>query len=274
MIDLHLHSSASDGALPPDELVALAAANGVRTLALTDHDSTAGLNAGAAAAADCGLQFVPGVEISVSWQHRTLHVVGLNIDAGNARLQTGLTALQRLRDTRAREIGRRLAQRGIPDAYAGAQALAAGAEITRTHFARHLQDSGHVRTFQEAFKRYLHLGKPAYVSVTWAALEDCIAWIHAAGGLAVLAHPLRYPMTRSWLLRALNAFKQAGGDAMEVVCGRGNRDELLQAAHLATRFELAGSVGSDFHAPGNAYLHPGGLPPLPDSVEPVWYRFN
>jgi len=274
MIDLHLHSSASDGALSPDEVVALAAANGVRTLALTDHDSTAGLEAGAAAAARLKLTFVPGVEVSVSWEHRTLHVVGLNIDASNDQLQAGLRELQKLRDTRAREIGRRLAKRGIPDAYAGARALAAGADITRTHFARHLHANGHAKNFQDAFKRYLHLGKPAHVSVTWAALEDCIDWIHTAGGQAVLAHPLRYPMTRSWLLRALTAFKQAGGDALEVVCGRGNRDELMQAAHLATRFELAGSVGSDFHAPGNAYLHPGGLPELPDNIEPVWNRFH
>jgi 3',5'-nucleoside bisphosphate phosphatase len=274
MIDLHLHSRASDGALTPAELVGLAASRGVRMLALTDHDCTDGLAEAAQAAAVNDINFIPGVEISVSWQNQTLHVVGLDIDADTDALQQGLAHLQGLRDVRAQEIGRRLAKRGIEDAYAGARELAGDAEITRTHFAQHLQASGHVRTFQEAFKRFLQRGKPAHVSVTWAALDECIGWIHAAGGHAVLAHPLRYSMTRTRLLQALTAFKAAGGDGIEVVCGRSNRDELMNAAHLATRFELAGSVGSDFHTPGNPYLQPGGLAELPATVSPIWERFH
>ncbi|HEX5340507.1 MAG TPA: PHP domain-containing protein [Gammaproteobacteria bacterium] len=274
MIDLHLHSRASDGALAPAELVALAASRGVKMLALTDHDCTAGLVEAAQAAADKDIRFIPGVEISVSLQNQTLHIVGLDIDADDTALQQGLTRLQGLREVRAQEIGRRLAKRGIEDAYAGARELAGDAEITRTHFAQHLQASGHVRTFQEAFRRFLQRGKPGHVSVTWASLEECIGWIHTAGGHAVLAHPLRYGLTRTRLLRALAAFKQAGGDGIEVVCGRSNRDELMSAAHLATRFELAGSVGSDFHTPGNPYLQPGGLAALPEAVAPIWERFH
>ncbi|MGH8372597.1 MAG: PHP domain-containing protein [Gammaproteobacteria bacterium] len=274
MIDLHLHSRASDGALTPAELVSLAASRGVQMLALTDHDCTTGLAEAARAAANHAMRFIPGVEISVSWQNQTLHVVGLDIDANTDALQQGLAHLQGLRDVRAQEIGRRLAKRGIEDAYAGARELAGDAEITRTHFAQHLQASGHVRTFQEAFKRFLHRGKPGHVSVTWASLEECIGWIHAAGGHAVLAHPLRYGMTRTRLLDALTAFKQAGGDGLEVVCGRSNRDELMSAGHLAVRFELAGSVGSDFHTPGNPYLQPGGLAELPVTVSPIWERFH
>lgn len=274
MIDLHLHSRASDGALTPAELVALAATRGVRMLALTDHDCTDGLAEAAQAASDNAVRFIPGVEISVSWQNQTLHIVGLDIDATAGALQQGLVRLQSLRDSRAQEIGRRLAKRGIEDAYAGARELAGDAEITRTHFARHLQASGHVNTFQEAFKRFLQRGKPGHVSVTWASLEQCIGWIHDAAGHAVLAHPLRYGMTRTRLLRALAAFKEAGGDGIEVVCGRANRDELMNAAHLASRFELAGSVGSDFHSPGNPYLQPGGLASLPDNVAPIWEKFR
>ena len=274
MIDLHLHSRASDGALAPAELVALAASRGVTMLALTDHDCTDGLAEAADAAARHSMRFIPGVEISVSWQNQTLHIVGLDVDADTALLQQGLAHLQGLREVRAREIGRRLAKRGIEDSYAGARELAGEAEITRTHFAQHLLNNGHVRTFQEAFKRFLQRGKPGHVPVTWASLEECIAWIHGAGGHAVLAHPLRYGMTRTRLLRVLAAFKQAGGDALEVVCGRGNPDELMNAAHLASRFELAGSVGSDFHTPGNPYLQPGGLPQLPVNIKPVWENFR
>ncbi|HEX5340530.1 MAG TPA: PHP domain-containing protein [Gammaproteobacteria bacterium] len=274
MIDLHLHSRASDGALEPAALVALAASRGVTLLALTDHDCTNGLAEASRAATDHALRFIPGVEISTSWQNQTLHVVGLDIDADSGALQQGLARLQALRDVRAREIGRRLAKRGIQDAYEGARELAGAAEVTRTHFAQHLQARGHVRSFQEAFGRFLKRGKPGYAPVTWASLEECIGWIHAAGGHAVFAHPLRYGLTRTRLLRALVAFKEAGGDGIEVVCGRSNRDELMSAAHLATRFELAGSVGSDFHSPGNPYLQPGGLAALPEAVAPIWERFH
>lgn len=274
MIDLHLHSRASDGALSPTELVSLAASCNVRMLALTDHDCTDGLAEASQAADANGIRFIPGVEISASWQHRTLHVVGLGIEASAPALQEGLAAQQSLRDERAQEIGRRLAERGIDDAYAGARELAGSAEITRTHFARHLLARGYARTFQDAFKRFLQRGKPGHVQVTWASLEQSVNWIHAAGGHAVFAHPLRYGMTRSWLVRALAAFKEAGGDGLEVICGRSTRDEVMNAAHLAARFELAGSVGSDFHTPDNPYLQPGGLPALPDNVTPIWERFQ
>ncbi|HEX6551097.1 MAG TPA: PHP domain-containing protein, partial [Gammaproteobacteria bacterium] len=113
MIDLHLHSRASDGALTPTELVALAASRDVKMLALTDHDCTDGLAEAARAAADHSIQFSPGVEISVSWQNQTLHIVGLDINPDAADLQQGLAQLQALRDSRAQEIGRRLAKRGI-----------------------------------------------------------------------------------------------------------------------------------------------------------------
>ncbi|HET7921796.1 MAG TPA: PHP domain-containing protein [Gammaproteobacteria bacterium] len=274
MIDLHTHSRASDGALEPAALVALAAARGVTMLALTDHDCTGGLAEAARSAQTQGLRFIPGVEISVSWHSHTLHVVGLDIDADTPALQQGLARLQALRDSRAREIGRRLAQRGIENTYEGARALAGEAEITRTHFAQHLHTRGHVRSLQEAFRRFLKRGKPGYAPVTWASLEESIGWIHAAGGRAALAHPMRYDLTRTRLTNALADFKQAGGDGLEVVCGRGGRDEIMTSAHLAARFELTGSVGSDFHTPGNPYLQPGGLPPLPETIPPIWEKFR
>lgn len=269
MIDLHTHSRHSDGLLKPVELVTLAAARGVVLLALTDHDSLDGLAEAANACLVAGIAFLPGVEISVSWLNKTLHVVGLGVDPKDARLNAGLARMETVREERAREIGRRLEARGIEDAYAGAARHADGANITRTHFARYLVECGRVRDEQQAYRRYLGRGKPGHVPAEWAGMEEAINLIHGAGGRAVLAHPLRYGLTRSWVVKALTAFKQAGGDAMEVVSGRSNQDELNVSAHLAQRFELMGSVGSDFHAPA-PYSQPGVEPALPAGLKPVW----
>jgi predicted metal-dependent phosphoesterase TrpH len=273
LIDLHTHSRVSDGVLSPGELVALAAARGVTLLALTDHDTLDGLAAAREAAAGTGLQLISGVEISVSWEHKTLHVVGLDVKAGDPALAAGLARLQGVRDARAREIGKRLEAKSIAGAYAGAAELAGGARLTRTHFARFLHQAGHVKDEAQAYKKWLGRGKPGHVNAVWASLEEAIHWIHVAGGQAVLAHPFRYGMTRAWLVKALTEFKKAGGDAMEVVSGRGNPDELHTALHLSERFELAASVGSDFHAPA-PYSQPGVTTELPATTKPVWRRFR
>ncbi|MGH8398991.1 MAG: PHP domain-containing protein [Gammaproteobacteria bacterium] len=273
MIDLHLHSNASDGALTPAQLVQLAAERGVQLLALTDHDCVDGLAEARTAAQAAGIRFINGVELSTTWERKTLHVVGLNIDPTNAELTAGLARLQAARSTRSREIDRRLDTRGIRGAYAGARQLSGNDNVTRTHFAHWLVQQGLAKTQQDAFRRFLGRGKPGYVPMFWASLEDSIGWIHAAGGRAVLAHPLRYDMTRSWLMKALAAFKQAGGDGIEVICGHGNRDECATAAHYATRFDFAASVGSDFHNPSTPWNQPGIKDSLPENLTPVWGFF-
>ena len=272
MIDLHTHSRVSDGTLSPTELVTLAASRGVEVLALTDHDTVAGL-AEARSAAPESLRLVAGVEISVSWENKTLHVVGLDVDPSHTTLAAGLTRLQQQREVRARKIGERLEAKGVAGAYSGALALAGDARPTRTHFARFLHQAGHVKDEAQAYRKWLGRGKPAHVNAAWASLEEAIHWIHAAGGQAVLAHPFRYGMTRAWLVKALTAFKQVGGDAMEVVSGRGNPDEFHVALHLARRFALAASVGSDFHAP-SPWLQPGVEISLPDDIRSVWRDFR
>ena len=273
MIDLHLHSRASDGALTPAALVALAQSRGVTLMSLTDHDTLDGLAAAREAAVGSGLRFIDGVEISATWEKLTLHVLGLDVDPEAPALKTGLARLQGVRRGRAEEIGRRLEARGIAGAYAGAAALADGAELTRTHFARFLAAHGHVKDEQQAYKHYLGQGKAAHVSVSWAGLGECVEWVHGAGGQAVLAHPLRYGLTRSKLTKALEAFKAAGGDGMEVISGRYNKDEFHVAGEFARRFGLAGSLGSDFHAPA-PYSQPGIEVQLPDKVTAVWERFG
>jgi 3',5'-nucleoside bisphosphate phosphatase len=270
-IDLHTHSTASDGTLSPTELVRRAGAAAVDVLALTDHDSVAGVAEATSAADAVGLSLIPGVEVSVTWEASTVHIVGLGVDTGNAALQAGLAGLQRFRAWRAEEIGRRLARVGIPSAYERAHALSNGKLISRTHFARFLVESGRCRNLQAVFRNYLVSGKPGYVSGEWAALNDAIAWIRGAGGQAVIAHPARYKMSRSKLRRLVGAFKDAGGDAIEVVSGSHDRSDYPAMARLARDFALLASAGSDYHGPENPWISLGRVPRLPPDCQPVWH---
>lgn len=269
-IDLHTHSRASDGALTPADLVDAAAARGVSVLALTDHDTLAGIEPACAAAEQHGICLIPGVEISVTWQRRTLHIVGLGVDTAAPGLLNGLAWLQRVRLQRAHDIAARLEHLGVTTAFTRAHDLAAGGQITRTHFARLLLEDGLARNMQQCFKRYLKPGKPAHRSVTWAALEQAIDWIHTAGGLAVLAHPHGYGMSGAWRRRMYAAFTHHGGDAAEVCCGNTNPRQNQDNAERARAHGLMGSIGSDFHSHAQHWLALGRLQSLPRGLTPVW----
>ncbi len=270
VVDLHCHSTASDGRLTPTALVEAAAAAGVELLALTDHDTVAGIAEAQAAASHCGLRLLPGIELSSTWQKRTLHIVGLGIDPQAPALVAGLSGLQQLRAERATAIAAKIEKLGVKDALQRAAAIAGDGQITRTHFARLLIESGVCKDMKKAFKRYLSSGKPQYVAVQWPAPEDIIAWIHAAGGRAVLAHPLRYDMSAAWRQRMLTAFREAGGDAIEVCCGNSETSDVNTSAAEAVQHGLQGSVGSDFHDPEQRWARLGRIPPLPNNVTPVW----
>jgi len=268
--DLHSHSLASDGTLGPAELVSAAHAAGVNVLALTDHDTTEGLSGAQDRARDLGLRLVPGVEISVSWQAQTIHVLGLNINPDCAELQAGLSGLREFRNWRAEEIGRRLARAGIEGSYEGARALAKGSIVGRTHFARFLVEQGHARSVREVFKRYLVNNRPGFVSGEWAGLEAVLDWISRAGGMAVIAHPARYRMTASKLRRLTGEFRECGGLGMEVVSGSHTRDNISSMAALCRNEKLLASCGSDYHGPENPWIKLGQLPELPVGCTPVW----
>ncbi len=269
--DLHCHSSVSDGVLQPDELVGRAAAQGVQIFALTDHDEVGGQEAAAQAAGECGLRYVGGVEVSVTWGGETVHVVGLRIDWHNDELIAGLARTRAGRDQRARDMAADLARVGIPDAYEGAlRHVGNPALISRTHFARHIVDTGVCAHLDEVFRKYLTEGKPGFVEHRWAKLAEAVGWIRAAGGTAVLAHPGRYRFNPTQLWALIEEFRQAGGEAIEVVCGSHSRDQYGRFAKLARESGLKASRGSDFHAPGERHIELGRLPPLPDSVVPVW----
>lgn len=268
--DLHCHSNASDGALTPAQLVTRAAEKAVDVLALTDHDGTEGINEARATAAGLPVQLVAGVEISVTWGANTLHIVGLNIDTGNALLQNGLTALREYRHGRAVEIGKRLEKAGIAGTYQGASQYASETMLGRMHFAQFLVEAGYAKDTREVFKKFLVRNKPGYVPGDWANLEDALDWIHAAGGQAVIAHPARYKMTATKLRRLIAEFKELGGAGFEVCSGIQHADEIRHLAALANKHELLASCGSDFHSPEQSWTELGKISPLPASVTPIW----
>jgi predicted metal-dependent phosphoesterase TrpH len=268
--DLHTHTACSDGTLAPAELVARAHAEGVGLLALTDHDVTDGLAEAAAAAARLGMRFVPGVEVSATWRHETVHIVGLGIDPGNARLQAGLARLRERRDWRAREIGARLKRKNIADAYAQARALVRGRVVSRTHFAQSLVRRGLVPDLRQAFRQYLGRGCVGHVPMQWAGLDEAIDWIRAAGGIAVLAHPTRYRVSSGQLRRLLTEFRDHGGGGLEVVCPSHRAGDIERMARLARALGLLGSCGSDYHGPEQTWSAPGRLARLPEDVVPLW----
>ncbi|MEW9898311.1 3',5'-nucleoside bisphosphate phosphatase [Chitinivorax sp. PXF-14] len=271
-IDLHCHSNCSDGALAPAEVAARAVAAGCDVWALTDHDELKGLDEARAVAEAAGVRFVPGVEISVTWDKMTVHVVGLNIDPANETLRAGLEFVRSGRVRRAQAMGVDLARAGIAGSFEGALALAENKEMVgRTHFARFLVDNGHVKDVQTAFKKFLVKGKPGYVPHQWTTLADAVSWIRAAGGQAVLAHPGRYEIGKARMLALLEEFKAVGGVGIEVVTSNHTAEHVTRFARLAAEFGLLASCGSDFHSPTEGWCSLGKLPALPLSCTPIWH---
>lgn len=269
--DLHCHSVVSDGTLTPEELALRAKTQGVGLWALTDHDEIGGQARAAAAAAACGLDYLTGVEISVTFLHQTVHIVGLGFDASNVQLAQGLQKTRGGRSQRAQEMADDLARVGIKGAFEGALKYADNPNlISRTHFARFLVETGVCKDTYEVFRKYLTEGKPGYVAHRWASLKDAVGWITEAGGMAVIAHPARYKFSANEELALFTEFKGHGGRGMEVVTGSHSVAESVSYAHSALEFKLAASRGSDFHSPEESRTELGSLPMLPGELTPVW----
>jgi hypothetical protein len=269
--DLHCHSFVSDGTLSPQALASRAKANGVELWALTDHDEVAGQQRAREAASAAGLPWVSGVEISVTFAGTTVHIVGLGFDEGDSRLVAGLRATRGGREERAREMARGLAQAGIADAFEGALKYVGNPElISRTHFARHLVESGVCADTQAVFRKYLIEGRPGYVPHLWASLGDAVRWITQAGGVAVIAHPGRYKFSPNEEFALFSEFKAHGGQGVEVVTGSHYSSDYTKYGAMALEFGLLASRGSDFHAPGESHADLGKLPGLPAQLSPVW----
>ena len=270
LIDLHCHSTVSDGVLTPSDLVNHAAEKGVRVLALTDHDDVAGLDEAREIAQQHGMRFINGVEISVTWRRRTLHIVGLKINPEYPPLVNGLAEIRAGRHTRAERMAESLEKIGVHGALEGAYQYSKGGIISRTHFARYLIEKGYAKDTKAVFKHYLVKGKPGYHEHQWASLEDAMSWILGAGGIAVIAHPGRYDLGRVTLLELMQEFKTLGGKAIEVVTGSHSVDQYQTFAKLAHQFDLASSTGSDYHGKGQTYIEMGRLPTLPHGCVEVW----
>lgn len=270
--DFHCHSTTSDGLLSAEAVVERAATNGVTALALTDHDDLGGLTKAALMAQNFGIDFVPGVEISIEWQGVSIHVVGLGFDAESTSLLTGLQSIRDGRVGRARKMADALARCGIGGAFEGAMKYAENQSlISRAHFARFLVEKGICNDMHKVFDHYLVPGKPGYVEHQWASLADALSWIKAAGGVAVVAHPGRYKhLSNGAMKRFLGEFVEQGGQAVEVVCGSHTADHVQHFARLARHFGLHASRGSDFHGPEESYCDLGRLAPLPEDLKPVW----
>lgn len=266
--DLHCHSTASDGVLSPTELLSRAAEKGVNVLALCDHDTVDGIAEARLAAKEKGIGLISGVEISTLWENRGIHIVGLGFDETHPKMTALLAQQAEVRYQRAVQIGEKLAQIGIENAFEGAKALACG-EVTRAHYARYLVQIGKVSNDGQAFKRYLSQGKPAYVKAEWTDIPTAIETIHQAGGISVLAHPLRYTMTNRKIRQLIGDFAAWGGKAIEVAgCGQ-TMDQRQLLARWANECDLLASAGSDFHFPC-AWLELGKSLFLPENVKPVW----
>ncbi|MGA1691317.1 MAG: PHP domain-containing protein [Sedimenticolaceae bacterium] len=272
--DLHAHSTASDGTLSPAELMQFAHAAGVNVMALTDHDTTAGIAEARDAATHLGMEFIPGIELSVTWNNRTVHIVGLGIDEHSEPMQAGIKKLMDFRQWRAEEIGRRLEKAGYPDMYEKAKAYSNGRLIGRVHFARALVAAGHADTVGAVFKKFLVGGKPGFVPGAWAELSDVVKWIREAGGRAIIAHPARYDMTRTKLRQLIADFKELGGEGFEVCSGSHSIDDVNTMAQHARDFDLLASAGSDFHGPENPWVNLGQLAPIPKGLKPVWHDWH
>ena len=274
IVDLHSHTTASDGILTPSELVKRAADNQINMLAITDHDTIKGLlDAKATIARDnLPVKLIYGVEVSTMWKNNEIHIVGLNIDIQNSHLLELLTAQEQSRIDRAISISEKLAKVSIGNAYEQAQQFSKGDIVSRAHFARFLVANNYVKDIKRAFKKYLGKSGYAYVPAKWCSIADAVNAIHAAGGQAVLAHPTRYDLTLTKLKLLISEFKSYGGDGIEVSQSRQTQDDLQRLAKLANEFKLLASQGSDFHDLLN-YLDLGKTTPLPGSVTPIWHNW-
>ena len=269
--DLHCHSVVSDGTLTPEALAARAKANGVQLWALTDHDEIGGQERAIASAKALDMKYLTGVEISITFAGKTVHIVGLGFDHTNTDLVQGLRNTRGGRAERAKEMSEGLAKVGIHGAYEGALKYAGNHElISRTHFARFLVESGVCKDTSEVFRKYLTENKPGFVPHRWASLENAVHWITGASGIAVIAHPARYGFTANEEYALFTEFKNPGGRGVEVITGSHSSADALQYADTALEFNLAASRGSDFHSPDESHTDLGTLPWLPGQLTPVW----
>jgi len=270
MIDLHNHSYYSDGVLSPSEVVRLAKNSNCEVFALTDHDTTDGLDEAQKEADNQNIDLIHGVEISAMWSNMTIHIVGLKVDKSNPVLQVGLKRHQDFRQLRAEKMARGLGGAGVYNALEKTQALTKGGMLTRTHFAQMLIQEGVCKDMKSVFRRFLTGKKPGGVGGQWAQFDEVISWIHSAGGVAVLAHPLRYRMTNTKIQRMFSHLSNAGLDGVEIVTAHSSDEEITRVSKWADDYNLRYSCGSDYHGWGNQRVQIGRLKDFLNMDKAIW----
>ncbi len=274
IIDLHCHSTASDGLFAPADLARLAAANGVERLALTDHDCLDGLVAARTAANEVAMGFIDGVEISIEWGGLQVHILGYNFDTDDAALNAGLASIRSGRVVRAQRMAAELEKIGFAGCFEGAMRFAGNPSlISRAHFARYLVEQGVCKDVRSVFDAYLVPGRPGYVAHCWATLEESVGWVLGAGGIASIAHPGRYKFSRPQMRTLLDDFKQFGGQAIEIISGSHSSEHVAFFTRQAREKGFMASCGSDFHGLGESYVALGRFEPLPKGLTPIWEAF-
>ncbi|ROS04753.1 hypothetical protein EDC56_0266 [Sinobacterium caligoides] len=274
VVDFHCHSTASDGTLSPLEVYQRACGNGAQRLALTDHDTVAGCRQLSAALAsgsiERGAELVSGVEFSCLWGKRSIHVVGLGFDIDHPEIEKGVAQQTDVRQQRALTIDKRMQKLGFSGCLEGAKAIAGDSQIGRPHFAQFMLDQGYVTSTKQAFDRYLGSGKPGDVKSGWPALETVVGWIVDAGGVAVVAHPERYKLTRTKLSQLLDCFTAAGGRGIEMAGRSQHINTRRTIEELCAKYDLLASVGSDFHNPEYRWNDLAVVPTVGEGLTPIW----
>ncbi len=274
IFDLHCHTNCSDGALSPEALISRATDKGVSVLSITDHDTIAGWQMAEAHALKAGIKLIPGIEFSSQWSKGQVHIVGLDIATDNPVLLTAINQQANAREQRSQQIADKLHKLGIEGALQGAMEFAGNAQLTRPHFAQFLVAKGFAKDMNTAFKKYLGQGKAADVKYQWPDMQEVIGWIKSAGGIAVLAHPAKYDLTRTRLCKLVEEFIAAGGQAMEVISGLQSPEITKDLVRIANQYGLYASCGSDFHYPNQHWHELGAFGVMPDNIKPVWHLFG
>jgi predicted metal-dependent phosphoesterase TrpH len=273
-VDLHCHSTASDGLLSPAAVARRAAEKDIRMLSLCDHDTVGGLAEASQAATEAGVRFINGVEISSEWLGQQVHILGYAFDPDDKALGEGLAAARSGRVERAKRMSLALEKVGVPGCFEGAMRYAENPElINRAHFARYIVEIGVCKTMQRVFDAYISPGRPGYVENRWMSIKDVVALILGAGGIASIAHPGRYKFSRNQMHSLFEEFGKCGGLAIEVVSGSHNAEEIARFARVAVEYGFAASCGSDFHGPSESRVDLGRFPPLPPDLAPIWDFF-
>lgn len=270
MIDLHCHSTHSDGLFSVSALLEQALKRSISMLALTDHDTVSGVSLLQSLAKEKPLSIIPGIEISVRWRKHDIHILGLNINIKHPHIEQVILEQKLRRWQRAEAIAGSLEELGVSEPLRAAIELAGHEHLTRPHFAQVLVNAGFVKDRNQAFKQYLKRGKPAYYPCQWVSLDDAVESINTSGGIAVIAHPKKYGLTNTKLRQLIDEFTDAGGQGIEVVSGNQSRDEIKEITAFCLEYDMLASTGSDFHGGPEKKIRLGGQPKLPDDLKPIW----